>query len=288
MPKLKTLIRPEALAEHLHDPEWVIMDCRFDLADPGAGRKAYHSAHIPGAVYMHLDEDLAGTPTAASGRHPLPDPDNLAKRLGSVGVGPATSVVAYDDASGAIAARAWWLLKWLGHDRVAVLDGGLKAWRKGGFPVDAEPVTPRPKTFVSTVQHGAWVSTHTLQQHLRNDDCVLLDARAPARYLGETEPLDKVAGHIPGAVNHPFSDNLDAEGRFLAADVLRARYEASIGNTKKQVICMCGSGVTACHSLLALEIAGIGDGKLYAGSWSEWIQDPARPVISRHAAPTAG
>ncbi len=282
-----TLISPEQLAEHLDDPEWVTMDCRFDLADPGAGRASYHSAHIPGAVYLHLDEDLAAKPTSSSGRHPLPEPQALAKRLGAAGVGPSTQVVVYDDSSGAIAARAWWLLKWLGHDRVAVLDGGLRAWLEAGFPADDRPVSPQRRRFEPNTRPHMWVDTEAVRQRLDDERSVLLDARATPRFLGETEPLDKVAGHIPGATNHPFTDNLDERGRFLPAHILRNRYEKSLGDVNREVLCMCGSGVTACHTLLALEIAGISHGKLYAGSWSEWIQDPARPIISKRAEPEA-
>ena len=290
---IKTLIDVDSLQELLGNPRLAIIDCRFDLLNPDAGRKAYLEAHIPGARYVDLNRDLSAPVGAHTGRHPLPAPHTFAARLGQLGIGKHTQVVAYDDANGSFAARLWWMLRWLGHDAVAVLDGGFKEWNADGgelqsgevaghAPLDGrghghahvEHLPPHPNP-------GAVLSTADVEQALRNPkaNALLVDARAKERYAGQAEPIDSVAGHIPGAVNHPFTANLDADSRFLPAAELRRRWQELLaGRQAAQVIAMCGSGVTACHNLLSLEIAGLTGAKLYAGSWSEWIRDPQRPI----------
>jgi thiosulfate/3-mercaptopyruvate sulfurtransferase len=281
----------------------VILDCRFDLAAPDSGYAAYRRAHVPGARYLHLDVDLAAPVSAHSGRHPLPSPDTLGRRFAALGIERSTQVVAYDDASGAFAARAWWLLRWLGFTRVAVLDGGFKAWVAHGGPVEsadgartalpeaaADPATSArlgaTEVPVPVGRADAVMSTSEVLAALQDPGRLLVDARAAERFAGTVEPLDPVAGHVPGAVNHPFSENLSAEGRFLPPDELRRRWLERLGDTSpERTILMCGSGVTACHNLLAMELAGLPGAKLYAGSWSEWIRDPRRPVATGEAAP---
>lgn len=273
----RTLIEPAELTPHLRDPRWVIVDCRFDLADPDAGRRGYDQGHIPGAVYAHLDNDLSGPRTSASGRHPLPDPQVLAATLGGWGISADSIVVAYDDRSGAMAARLWWLLRWLGHDAVAVLNGGLAAWRQAGLPLDTAPAEPTPARFVAQPRPELIAEADELLS--AGDRLRLLDARAAPRFRGEVEPIDPVAGHIPGAVNHPFDRNLDADGRFLPRERLAEALRSALGGAPPaQVVSSCGSGVTACHTLLALEHVGLTGARLYPGSWSEWIRDPSRPV----------
>jgi thiosulfate/3-mercaptopyruvate sulfurtransferase len=274
-----TLISVADLAAHLADPAWVIVDCRFDLARPEAGREAYASAHIPGARYAHLDQHLSCRPTPQSGRHPLPDADTLAATLGSWGIGNATQVVAYDAGNGAYAARLWWLMRWLGAERVAVLDGGFRSWTDAGLPVTAALPDITPTRFAGNPRPEMLVHADEVLQRASDTSWRVLDARAPERFRGELEPLDPVAGHIPGAGNHPFTDNLAADGRFLPVAELRQRLQASLHPVRAdRSIAMCGSGVTACHNLLALEAAGLQGARLYAGSWSEWIRDPSRPV----------
>lgn len=278
----ETLIDTQTLYDHLYDPDWVVVDCRFNLADPEAGRRAFHEGHIPGARYAHLDEDLAGPVTPTSGRHPLPDPERLAQTLGGWGINNVTQVVAYDDAGGAIAARLWWLLRWLGHRACAVLDGGLPAWRGQDLPLDREIPAPHPTIF-SVLHEDAlsWVDSDYLLADRVSGDSLVIDARTPARYRGEQEPIDPVAGHIPGAVNLPYEGNLDNEGRFMDPQALRERFAAVLGErSAASAVHMCGSGVTACHNLLAMEAAGLAGSRLYAGSWSEWIRDPSRPMAT--------
>lgn len=271
-----TLISVSDLAPHTSDPNWLVVDCRFDLAKPDSGEQAYREGHVPGALYAHLDRDLSSPITPDSGRHPLPDPERFAQRLSEWGVSPTTQVVAYDADTGAFAARLWWLLRWVGHEAVAVLDGGLRAWREAGLPLSTEIPARQPTRFIAHPNRDAWVSTAEVAERLRAG-WRLLDARAPERFAGAVEPIDPVAGHVPGAVNHPLTTNLDANGRFLSREELRKRYEASqAGVSDDRTIAMCGSGVTACHLLLAMEAAGKHGAKLYAGSWSEWIRDPSR------------
>jgi len=259
----------------------VIVDCRFDLANPSAGEQAYDHAHIPGARYAHLDRDLSSPITPASGRHPLPDPERLAQTLASWGIESERQVIAYDAGNGMFAARLWWLLRWLGHTKVAVLDGGFQAWVTAGLPTTSDRPTPQPARFHAHRNDDLWVQAAQVAERVQRSDWRVLDARAPERFRGEVEPLDTVAGHVPGAHNHPFALNLNAESRFLSVDVLAARYRESLaGAPADRTIAMCGSGVTACHTLLAMEVAGLRNAKLYAGSWSEWIRDPSRPTAS--------
>lgn len=273
-----TIVSVATLATHLDDPSWVIVDCRFDLAQPAAGEAAFAQSHIPGAVYAHLDRDLAAPITPVTGRHPLPAPDAFAATLSAWGIGNHTQVVAYDGDVGMYAARLWWMLRWLGHDAVAVLDGGFKAWTAAGLPTSATRATRTPQTFVARPNRAMWVDAAEVATHVRDPAWRLLDARAPERYRGDVEPIDAVAGHVPGARNHPFATNV-AAGGFAPADELRQRLEVSQdGVSDSQTIAMCGSGVTACHLLLAMEIAGKRGARLYPGSWSEWIRDPAHPV----------
>src|SRR5262245_4092646 len=276
-----TIIEPPEVARHLADPGWVIVDCRFDLAKPEAGRQLYREGHIPGARYAHLNEDLSGPITARTGRHPLPSPDVFARRLAAWGIDGRTQVVAYDDASGAIAARLWWMLRWLGHEAAAVLDGGLKAWVAAGLPLDSQDPRITPTTFVAHPRTDQSVNVEELRAGLADRSAVLVDARSADRFAGQNETIDPVAGHIPGARNHPFMTNLDAERRFLPAHELRERWSKTLADGQaEQVVAMCGSGVTACHDLLALEVAGLAGARLYPGSWSEWIRDDTRPIAT--------
>jgi thiosulfate/3-mercaptopyruvate sulfurtransferase len=274
-----TLVEPAELAAHLSDPRWITVDCRFDLADPAAGARLYAAGHIPGARYAHLDHDLSGPVTATTGRHPLPDPERLARRLGEWGVDGSSQVVAYDEANGALAARLWWLLRWLGHGRVAVLNGGLRAWRAAGYPLSDEPPVATPGVFTPHVDPSMFLEVDAVARGVASRDITLVDARPADRFAGRNETLDPVAGHVPGAHNHPFARNVDSGGRFLSAEQLREAWRPTLaGAAGDRVVSMCGSGVTACHNLLALELAGVRGARLFPGSWSEWIRDPARPV----------
>lgn len=273
-----TLIGPHELAQHLGDPNWVVIDCRHDLANPQFGREAYERAHIPGARFLHLDEDLSSPRTGTNGRHPLPAPEAFARKLEQAGVGNHSQVVAYDDAGGMFAARLWWMMRWLGHRCVAVLDGGLVAWLEAGQALTADIPPPAPARFDLSPKPAAVDAAYVLQ-HLDNPDMLLIDARSPDRFRGENETLDPVGGHIPGARNRFFRDNLDARGHFKQASLLREEFGVLLkGGDARRVVHQCGSGVTACHNLLAMESAGLTGSRLYAGSWSEWCSDPARPV----------
>lgn len=261
--------------------DWVLLDCGFDLFDPQAGERAWQAGHLPGAHYAHLDRDLSGPKSplgpVAGGRHPLPDASVWAQRLGQWGIGPATRVVAYDDQGGPYAARAWWLLRWLGHQAVAVLDGGKAAWCAAGGELSIAPPVPHARNPYPVPEQTAMatLSAAELARGLGTVD--LIDARAAERYRGETEPLDTQAGHIPGAINRFFKDNLLPDGRFKPVAQLRAEWTPLLRGGVP-VVHQCGSGVTACHNLLALAHAGLGEGVLYPGSWSEWSADPLRPV----------
>jgi len=274
-----TLISTGVLAGHLDDP--VIVDCRFKLDDEAWGRRQYEAAHIPAAVYAHLDHDLSGPKTGTNGRHPLPDPGALAQTFGRLGITNGMQVVAYDQDNGMYASRLWWLLRWLGHDAVAVLDGGFAKWTAERRETRSGAETRPPQTFVPAPRGDMVVDAAVVTSLMQNHEWRLIDARAAERYRGDVEPLDKVAGHIPGAVNHFFQTNLDESGTFRPPEDLRARLGASLGHiSADHIICYCGSGVTACHDLLALEHAGLRGAKLYAGSWSEWCSDPGRPIES--------
>ena len=259
----------------------VIFDTRFDLAAPESGADAFLAGHIPGAQYLHLDEDLSGPKTGSNGRHPLPDRWRLAATLGEKGLHSTLGqqVVVYDEQAGMFAARAWWLLRWLGYGRVAVLDGGLGAWRGAGLPLESRVPDTLSAQFVPTPSLVGTVGTDTVLAGL--SEPVVIDARSPDRYRGENETLDPAAGHIPGARNRFFRDNLRADGRFKDAEQLRAEFAQVLGDLRAdKVIHQCGSGVTACHNLLAFEIAGLTGSKLYPGSWSEWVSNPDRPIAT--------
>ena len=271
-----TVVSTEQLAQHVNDPAWVVIDCRFTLTHTEAGRATYTQGHIPGARYAHLDQDLAGPKTGSNGRHPLPGAQVFAQKLGAWGIDTDTQVVVYDDSFGAIAVRLWWMLRWMGHDAVALLDGGLPKWQREQRPLNADLPQVTPTVFKPQVRHDMVVDTDTV---LGATSALIVDARAEMRFIGEIEPLDPIAGHVPGAKNLPFDDNLAMDGTLLPATELRELYtELLDGKSPEQVIHMCGSGVTTCHNLLAMEIAGLKGGKLYAGSWSEWIADPSRPI----------
>lgn len=276
-----TLVSVQTLANHLRDPHWSIVDCRFDLAQPSAGEAAYRAGHIPGAIYAHLDRDLSSPITPRSGRHPLPDPERFAATLSAWGVTADTQVVAYDADNGMYASRLWWLLRWVGHRAVAVLDGGFKAWTTASLPTNTEIPARAPGNFQAQPDRDMWLDADQVQERVQQPDWRLLDARAPERFAGKVEPLDTVAGHVPGARNHPFSTNLTSDARFSAPEELRRRYQQSqAGVADDHTIAMCGSGVTACHLLLAMEVAGKPGARLYAGSWSEWIRNPSRGVAT--------
>jgi thiosulfate/3-mercaptopyruvate sulfurtransferase len=274
-----TLVSVPDLAAHLDDPDWVVCDCRHDLADTESGRRAYATAHIPGARFVHLDEDLSGPKTGANGRHPLPDPAVFCKRLGALGIDDKKQVVAYDASGGYYAARLWWMLRWVGHLRGAVLDGGWNAWIKSGHPVTAEAPTFRAAVFHARPQPQSAVDAAFVAAHLGQPGLCLVDARSADRFRGENETLDPVGGHIPGALNRFFRHNLGETGRFKPPSELRQEFSELLGARGPEcVVHQCGSGVTACHNLLAMEIAGLAGSRLYPGSWSEWCADPARPI----------
>jgi len=275
-----TLVSTATLAAHLTDPRWVVFDCRHDLARPEWGRAEYQRSHIPGARFMHLDEDLSGTVNGRNGRHPLPDPDAFGAKLGEAGVGADSQIVAYDAHGGMVAARLWWMARWLGHDAAAVLDGGYDQWLREKRPESSALPQPREARFER--RPGAIdVDVGFVARHSRDADVRVVDARLADRYRGENETLDPVAGHIPGAVNRPFRDNLGSNGAFKSPGELRAEWERVIGRLPpRAIVHSCGSGVTACHNLLAMEIAGLAGSRLYPGSWSEWCADPARPVAT--------
>lgn len=278
-----TLLTPSVLSAHLDDPAWVIVDCRFDLAQPDQRRLDYLQSHIPGAVYAHLNTDLSSPVVpGVTSRHPLPSIEDTAALFSRLGIDSSVQVVAYDDLGGAIAAsRLWWMLNWLGHANVAVLDGGWQAWQREGYPLrpgdESNPLRqfiprPRPEMLLDAAQVDV----------LRLDpDWRLLDSRAAERFRGENETIDPVAGHIPGALSAPYAANLDPQGIFLPLDILKTRFEALLGGIPaSQAVFYCGSGVTAAHNILAIQHAGLGEARLYAGSWSEWITDPSRPIAT--------
>jgi thiosulfate/3-mercaptopyruvate sulfurtransferase len=282
----RTLISSSELLPHLDDPRWVIADCRFDLAARSKGLEDYLKAHIPGAVYAHLERDLAGPATGRDGRHPLPPPAILAATFSRWGIGSGVQVVAYDDDGGAMAARLWWTLRYLGHEAVAVLDGGIDAWRESGGPLRSGEERGREARFEASLQTGHRVTAADVLAGLTTQRDLLIDSRAVERYRGDEEPLDPVAGHIPGARNRPWRDNLTSDGRMRPPEALRREFAHLLaGRPPAQAIVYCGSGVTACQNLLALEHAGLGGARLYAGSWSEWCSDVSRPVATGDEAP---
>lgn len=268
------LVSTEALDGNI--ARWRVFDCRHDLADPEAGERQYRQGHIPGALFAHLDRDLSAPRTGKNGRHPLPEPRDFEKWLEKTGLAPGDQAVCYDAGPGSMAARLWWMLRWIGHDKVAVLDGGMAKWTREGRRVAIEVPLFTPLNYPIKARTDFALEVGAVARNL--DKLLLLDARAPARYRGEQEPIDPVAGRIPGAANRFNSDNLSALGTFKSPAELRKEFESVLkGRSPSEVVHYCGSGVAACHNLLAMEIAGLDGGKLYAGSWSEWSSDPKRP-----------
>jgi thiosulfate/3-mercaptopyruvate sulfurtransferase len=276
-----TLIAAADFQPHLQDPDWVIVDCRYYLKESEQGLKEYREGHIPGALYAHLKHDLVGEIIPGqTGRHPLPTVEDFAETLANWGIDSTVQVVAYDGSDGSMAAaRLWWLLKWLGHEAVAVLDGGWPQWVAAGYPSSREEATRTRRAFVPRVRPELALSVAEVEAIAEDPEYLIVDVRAPERYRGETEPIDPVAGHIPGAVNAPYTDNMAASGYFLSAEALRKQYERLLENRPAdKAVFYCGSGVTSAHSILALAHAGLGDARLYAGSWSEWITNKDRPI----------
>jgi len=279
-----TLISARDLAAYLENTRWVICDCRHDLVEKDAGQRAYGTSHIPGSRLIRLDQDLSGPANGRNGRHPLPDPQTVARRLGACGISNDTQVVGYDASGGTYAARLWWILRWLGHDAVAVLDGGWNAWTSAGHPVTTELPAIIPARFTPRPRRDAACNSVAVAASLSNSLPLLIDARSADRFRGENETLDPIAGHIPGALNRFFKHNLDAEGKFKPAAELREEFQETLGAAAPiDVIHYCGSGVSACHNLLAMEIAGLAGSRLFPGSWSEWIADRSRPVATGSA-----
>ena len=274
----RTLVSTGDLAAHLDDPSWVVVDVRYNLADTGAGLTQYREGHIAGAVYASLSHDLASTPTGTNGRHPLPALEAMAATFGRLGIGPGTQVVCYD-ADNMFAARLWWMLRYVGHDAVAVLDGGFPKWVNEGRPVQAGEEHRAPATFLAAVREDMRVPVDVVAAASQNGSLRLIDARAPERFEGRNETIDKAAGHIPGAANYFFKQNFTGEGTIRPVEELRATLTATTAGTPMgEVVMYCGSGVTACQNLLALEHAGLPGARLFVGSWSEWSADPSRPV----------
>lgn len=276
----QTLITPEQLAPHLNDPLWRVFDCRHELSNPEAGERAYRQSHIPNAQFLHLDRDLSGRKTGKNGRHPLPDPAAFAELMARCGVSNSSQVIAYDDAGGMCAARLWWMLRWLGHKHVAVLDGSFPAWQQAGLPITSEIPKVQPAKFEWQLSDQP-VDIASVMSKLGDPKVLLLDCRGADRFRGENETIDPVAGHIPGAINRPFRDNLTPEGRFRSPNDLRKDYSSILRDRPTDnVVAYCGSGVSACHNLLALAYAGFDGARLYAGSWSEWCSDGQRPIAT--------
>ncbi len=274
-----TLISTKDLATRMEDPSFVVCDVRHDLAQPETwGEAEYRRAHIPGARFVYMDRDLSAPKTGANGRHPLPSVEACAALFGRLGIDGSKQVVTYDQGPGTYAARMWWMLRWLGHEAVAVLDGGFAVWEREGHAVTTAAPVVAPASFVARPTVPA-VDVAAVAANLSSPSMVLVDARGRERFRGDVEPIDKIAGHIPGSINRPYTDNMTADGHFKPAAELRADFAALIGDrAPTEVVHSCGSGVTACHNLLAMEHAGLGGTRLYAGSWSEWSADPARPI----------
>ena len=277
-----SLVSTDVLADHLTDPDWIVFDCRFTLTAPDSGYEQYLQEHIDGARYAHLDNDLSSPITESTGRHPLPDKKQFVQWLRSNGVNNNSQVVVYDESFGAMAGRLWWLLKWAGHDAVALLDGSYPKWRREGHKTSHDLPVIAESDFKADFRDEMIASSDEVHEFVKgNKQAVLIDARAEERFSGEIELLDKVAGHIPGAINFMYEDNLDMGGNLLPANELKEQFEGLMSGVKpEQVIHMCGSGVTACHNMIAMEAAGLYGSKLYIGSWSEWITAPDRPVAT--------
>jgi thiosulfate/3-mercaptopyruvate sulfurtransferase len=273
------LVTTAQLAEHLNDPHWMIFDVRHDLTDTQKGARAYAQGHIPGAFFRHIDDDLSAPKSGTNGRHPLPDQSAFAEQMAALGLSASRRVVVYDDAGGAFAVRLWWMLRWLGVREVAVLDGGFAKWAAEDRPVTSRVPEPQAVNNDFILQTGMTVDTAFVLAHINDEQSPLLDARAPERFRGEVEPMDPVAGHIPGAANRFFQSNLNADGTFRPAAELRREYLSLLnGRAAQQLVHHCGSGVTGCHNLFAMELAGVAGSRLYPGSWSEWVADRSRPV----------
>lgn len=272
-----TIVSTDLLAAHLDD--WTIVDCRFDLQNEHWGRDEYRLAHIPGAVYASLNADLSGTPSGTNGRHPLPSIDALAAVFGRLGIDRSSQVIAYDQDAGSYASRLWWMLRYLGHDACAVLDGGWAKWRREDRPSRSGDEGRRRATFSPAPRERNRVEIGEVVSRSADGAALLIDARAPERFEGRSETIDRVAGHIPGAANHFFKQNLAADGTLLPPETLRANFERLLsGRAPGDAVMYCGSGVTACQNLLAMEHAGLPGTRLYVGSWSEWSSDPSRPI----------
>lgn len=270
------LVDAQTLRAHLDDPAWIVVDCRFDLADTAAGDNAYATSHLPGARYAHLDRDLSGEKTGKNGRHPLPDPTAFAALLASFGATDRSQIVSYDNGGDMFAARFWFLCRWIGHESVAVLDGGLNAWNDAGFPLTADVANVTPGSVTAGAPLDTPLDARAVRDALDTASATLLDARAPDRYAGKTEPLDPVAGHIPTARNHFFKENFAPNGRWKSPEDLRAAY-ASYGDASR-VVNYCGSGVSAAVNLLSMHAAGLKGARIYPGSWSEWCANPNNPT----------
>ena len=280
--EMRTLIDTATLARHLDDPDWLVVDVRHQLTDPSAGRRAYLDGHIPGAFFLHLDVDLSGAKTGSNGRHPLPTAAAFGRTFRRIGLDEGKTVVIYDDAGGMFAARMWWMLRWVGFFGGAVLDGGWSKWQRERRLVSYTEPPPSASDFHGFAQGQAWVDADFVAQHLQTPDMLLVDARSPDRFAGDNETLDPVGGHIPGALNRFFQSNLEPSGCFLSPGQLRAAFRELLGDIDPRlVVHQCGSGVTACHNLLAMELAGMHGSRLYPGSWSEWCSDPARPIAGK-------
>lgn len=276
-----TLISVPELAAHMNDANWIICDCRHDLTNYEAGRRAYSEAHIPGARFLHLDEDLSGPKTGVNGRHPLPHPVTFTLRLAALGIDNNTQVIAYDAMGGVYASRLWWMLRWVGHKNAAVLDGGIDAWVSAGQPVSKDFPAVKPLRYNPNPSPQLAVNVSDVMANLEQKTLQVIDARSPDRFRGENETLDPVAGHIPGAANRFFKDNLGSDGRFKSAETLRQEFAAVLKTRSPQdTVHQCGSGVTACHNLLAMEVAGLHGSRLFPGSWSQWVSDRQRPVAT--------
>ena len=274
-----TLISTKELAEHVHDPNWVLIDCRFDLVDKEWGAEEYAVLHIPGAVYAHLEKDICGPITPTSGRHPLPEPMDFIAAMERLGINHDSTVVVYDTTGGGMAARLWWQLKYYGHDKVALLNGGLTKWLTEGRDTKEGVETNLAGDFTGTPDNKMMVTTDEVKNMLDSNTKTIIDARAPERFRGEVEPIDSVAGRIPGAVNRFYSENLDEDGQFLPAESLKTTFETLLsGHKPQEAVAYCGSGTTACHNLVAMAYAGLPMPRLYVGSWSEWIRDTKNPV----------
>jgi thiosulfate/3-mercaptopyruvate sulfurtransferase len=271
-----TIINIDSVRKNLNQPEWVLVDCRYDLSDKDTGKNSYLESHIPGAVYANLHTDLSGPPLTDHGRHPLPSEDHLIKLFERLGISNHSQVIVYDDVYGSFAARLWWLLRYMGHDKVAIVDGGWLFWVQAGFQTNSGEEKNTPGKFQGNAR-SEWLITVDMVPSAR----LLVDSRDPARYRGETEPLDRAAGHIPGAINHFWKDNLAQDGRFKDNAILRKKFLSIMHNINPdETVFYCGSGVTACHNLVAAACAGLPSPKLYAGSWSDWCADPDRPVVT--------